>query len=116
MNPGLIVGEAALLARIPQWDSRLLWYSLGLVALLLVGAYIIWLTDRWRKRAQQPHVSSGDQLAHFRRLYEQGEISAEEFARIRGLLTDRMMKEMEKPPPEPPPQAPPPPLPPDPDS
>jgi hypothetical protein len=117
VNPGQIVGSAALLARAPQWDPRLLWYALALVVLLLVGAYVIWLADRWRKRAQQPHVSSGDQLAHFRRLYEQGEISAEEFARIRGLLTDRMVKEMEKPPPpEAPPQAPPPLAPPDLDS
>jgi hypothetical protein len=88
-----------LLARLPHWDSRFLWYTLAIVAALLVGAYLIWLTDRWRKQAQQPHRASGDQLAHFRRLYEQGEFSAEEFARIRGMLTGRMIKEMEKPPP-----------------
>lgn len=115
--PGQIVGNVALLARVTQWDPRLLWYSLGLVVLLLVGAYVIWLTDRWRKRAQQSHANSGDQLAHFRRLYERGEFSAEEFARIRGLLTGRLIKEMEKPPPpEAPPQPPQPPVPPDPDS
>ncbi len=116
MNPGQIIAKTGLLARVPQWDPRLMWYSLGLVVLLLVGAYIIWLADRWRKRAQQPHASSGDQLAHFRRLYERGEFSAEEFARIRGLLTGRVIKEMEKPPPEAPPQAPPPAVPEDPDS
>ena len=116
MHAGQIMGKASPLAPVPDWASRLLWVSLALVVLLVVAAYVIWLADRWRKRARQPHVSSGDQLAHFRRLYERGEISAEEFARIRGLLTQRLMKELEKPPPEAPPQAPPPPLPLDPDS
>lgn len=102
VDPGQFVGKAGWIARAPEWDPRLLWYSLGLVGFILIGAYAVWLTDRWRKRAKQPDVTTGDQLAHFRRLYERGEFSAEEFARIRGLLTRRLMKELEKSPPAPP--------------
>jgi hypothetical protein len=75
----------------------LLWATLILVALLLLGALIIWQVDKWRKRVPQLGPNAGDQLSHFRKLYEQGDISAEEFARIRNLLTDRMMKAMEQP-------------------
>jgi hypothetical protein len=93
------------LARGPIWaDTRIFWLFLAIVGVLLLGALIIWLMDRWRKRPP-PQVSAGDQLAHFRRLYERGEISAEEFTRIRDLLTARLMKELEPPPP--PPESPP---------
>jgi hypothetical protein len=81
----------------PQWDSRFLWYGLALAGSLLLGAVIIWLVDRWRKRQLKGWQASGDQLSHFRKLYEQGDITAEEFARIRNKLTDQMLKEMEKP-------------------
>jgi hypothetical protein len=99
----------------PKWDPRIVWYGLSLAGILLLGALVIWLVDRWRKKApQQELYNSGDQLTHFRKLYEQGELSAEEFARIRNLLTDRMMRELNKPDadaehtPDPPPAPPPP--------
>jgi hypothetical protein len=101
--PWQAVGQTACLARIPVWgDIRFLLATVALVALLLLGALVIWLADRWRKRPAS-RESAGDQLAHFRRLYERGEISAEEFIRIRDLLTARLMKELEPPPPESPP-------------
>jgi hypothetical protein len=107
--PGQVVAQ-----RIPPWDPRIVWYGLSLAGIFLLGALIIWMVDRWRKRApKQELYQSGDQLTHFRKLYEQGEISAEEFARIRGLLTERMRRELDKPASEtePPPPEPPPPRP-----
>jgi uncharacterized membrane protein len=90
------------------WDPVLFGWTMALVAMLLVGAFVIWLVDRWRKRNRDERLSSGDQLSEFRQLYEDGELSAEEYARVRGLLTGRMMQELEKAaPPEAPEAAPP---------
>jgi hypothetical protein len=86
-------------ALLPAWDPRLLWATLALVGALLVGALIIALVDRWRRRPpSEERFSSSDQLARFRTLYEAGEISPEEFAQIRGRLTERMLRETEVPP------------------
>ncbi len=69
----------------------------GLIAALLVGALVILFVDRWRKRPSEQRFTSGDQLAHFRELYEEGEISREEYDRIRGRLQERLRKEMDVP-------------------
>jgi hypothetical protein len=92
-----VAGTLGLWARRPVMDPRLLWASLGLIGVLLVGALIIWWVDRWRKRSADAEDSSGDQLAHFRELYEQGNLSAEEFERIRGLLGKRLRQELDVP-------------------
>jgi hypothetical protein len=68
------------------WSPDLLVNSLYLVGALLVGAIVIAVVSRWRRRGEEP-LTPGDQLAHFRSLYEEGNISAEEFARLRQMLT-----------------------------
>jgi hypothetical protein len=75
-----------------------LWTSAAAVItlLLLMAVLIAWL-ERWRKRADQDKISAGDQLAHFRELYERGELSPEEFARVRTLLGDRLKEELDLP-------------------
>ena len=83
--------------RPPVLDFRLVWLTLGVVAVILVGAAIIAAADRWRKRPFQGKLSASDQLAQFRALYERGQLDAEEFERIRALLTERIKKEMEMP-------------------
>jgi outer membrane biosynthesis protein TonB len=67
------------------------------VGAILVGALVIAWLNRWRKRQRDAGLSAGDQLAHFRQLYEQGELSPEEFGRIRGLLGERLRQEMQVP-------------------
>ena len=55
--------------------GRLLWAALPLIGALLVGALILYLIDRWRKRAaveEERACAPNDQLSHFRSLYEQG--------------------------------------------
>jgi hypothetical protein len=96
------------------WKFPVLWTTLALVVALLVGAVVIALVDRWRKRAalREEKGSAGEQLSHFRELYDRGELTKEEFDRIRSLLGDRLRKELDlnKPaaPPAPPaPEAPP---------
>jgi len=93
--------ESVLVGRGPAWEPNYLWTSLAMVGLLLFGALVIWLVDRWRKRwSQETNTNSGEQLTQFRKLYEAGDLSAEEFARIRNKLTDQFMKDMDKPSPQ----------------
>jgi hypothetical protein len=74
---------------------RLLFASFGIVTVILIGAGIIEWVKRWRKRPFQPKISASEQLAAFRESYEKGQISPEEFERIRALLNDRIRQEME---------------------
>jgi hypothetical protein len=95
------------------WEAprQLLWPSLAFIGALLVLALVVAWMDRWRKRQpQQGRLSTSDQLAHFRTLYERGEMSPEEYARVHALLAERLKKEMDAltppPPGERPPEAP----------
>jgi hypothetical protein len=70
---------------------RLLVAGLCLAAALLVGALVIALVSRWRRRSEaKDDLSPSAQLAHFRSLYEAGTISRDEFNRLRTLLSGQM--------------------------
>lgn len=79
----------------PVGEFRFLW--LALVGAILLGALVIFGVDRWRKRSQADQLSSGDQLTQFRVLYERGEMSREEYERVRSLLGQRLRKELDVP-------------------
>ena len=81
----------------PLWDPRLLWLSLALAAAILIGVLCIAWIDRWRKRSGCERLSANDQLANFRELYEQGELSHEEFERIRATLSPQLRQELDVP-------------------
>lgn len=83
---GLVPGDVS---------RQLLWTSLAFAGVLLLLALVVALLERWRKRSPQERLSAGDQLAHFRELYEQGELSREEYARLHALLSERIREEME---------------------
>jgi len=92
-NPGRLLG-----------DPRFLWASLALVVILLIGAVVFAVLDRWRKESgQEDRLGAGEQLAHFRSLYDRGEISREEFERIRAKLGGELRKELDLPRSPPPP-------------
>jgi hypothetical protein len=95
-----LVAQAGGAARPGIWESPLFWTSLALVGALLLGALIIALVDRWRKRPVQNTSPAGEQLSHFRSLYDRGEISREEFERIRALLGGRLREQLQVPPPK----------------
>lgn len=89
------------------------WWFL-LIGLILLGAAVIYFVDRWRKRPPVERLSTGDQLSQFRLLYEQGQLSREEYDRIKATLMPRLRQEInvparpgEKPPAPPAPQGPP---------
>ncbi len=89
-----------LLADAP--NMQLLVTGLCLAAALLVGAIVIALSSRWRRRrGLEEDLSPSGQLAHFRSLYEAGTISQEEFERLRALLGGQIRQEMGVPAPAP---------------
>jgi hypothetical protein len=87
--------QAMAQARRPVWDSRLFWLTLTLAGIILLGALIILWIDRCRKRSHAKRFSVKDQLAQFLELYEQGQLSQEEFGRIRAALAPQLRQERE---------------------
>ncbi len=70
-----------------ELSFRLLTVGLYLAGALLLAAIVVALVSRWRRRSGDECLTPRDQLTHFRSLYERGTISAEEFQRLRALLT-----------------------------
>jgi hypothetical protein len=65
--------------------------SLGLAAALLVGAAAVYAVDRWRKRAELGSTGqSGAELTSFRAMHARGEITDEEYARLRQKVAARV--------------------------
>lgn len=65
--------------------------SVGLAGALLFGAVAVYAVDRWRKRATiAAHGESGSELTSFRTMYERGEITDEEYARLRQKVATRV--------------------------
>lgn len=71
--------------------------GLLLVAALLVGAIIIALASRFRRAPRSGTMSASDQLAKFRSLYDKGQMTREEFDRIRARLGEQIRTEAELP-------------------
>jgi len=69
--------------------------GLWLAGSLLVGALLVALFRRWQR--QETRVSASDELAHFRRLYERGQLSEEEFKRLRAVLSDELRRSLNLP-------------------
>jgi hypothetical protein len=92
---GHMLGSFAVLARLPGWATPAFWVTLTLVGVLLLGAVVLAGLDRWRRRAGPAPPSASDQLAHFRELYEQGDISQAEFERIRATLNRQLQAELQ---------------------
>jgi hypothetical protein len=78
-------------------DPRVLWPTFGLVIVLLVSAVVLSWFDRWRKRTDRALVSPADQLNAFRLSYERGELSQEEYKRIKARLAPRIKEQLSVP-------------------
>jgi hypothetical protein len=90
-------GLSALIAQF-RLRPELLQAALGLVAVIFVGVLVLTWLNRWRKQPLLPPTTE-EELAHYRKLVEQGLLSKEEFERIRGRLEGqvRQMVEAQKP-------------------
>jgi len=64
--------------------------SLALIGALLVGALVIALFRRWQLGGESLDSQSSDQMSEYRELYEQGEISEEEYKRLRSILSGEL--------------------------
>ena len=79
-------------------DPQLLWATAALIATLLLGAVIFAWLDRWRKRADRDTYSPADELTAFRQSYERGELSQQEYERIRARLAPKVRQQVNLPP------------------
>jgi hypothetical protein len=95
MAAGRVFGSAAVLAR-AGLTTELLWATLALVCVILIGAAILVWIDRWRKRAPTDVLTPGDELSHFEALHHKGELSTEEFQKVRSLFNERLRKALDK--------------------
>jgi hypothetical protein len=76
------------------------WVLVGLLAAALIGgAVVLLVVDRWRKRAMIEEKKSGEELTSFRAMYERGEITEEEYTKLRQRVAERVKKAPAAPPP-----------------
>jgi hypothetical protein len=97
----ILFGATAWIPILPadvDWDLKLT--TLTLIGALLVGAVVVALTARWRKRLVSSELSPSDQLAEFRSLYLEGAISKEEFEQLRAILGEELRRDLKVPAPE----------------
>ncbi len=79
-------------------DPRVLTVTIMLTGSLLLGALVLALVDRWRKR-QNDAVTPHEQLTSFRVLYERGELSEQEYQRVKAKLAPKLKPAVVTPPP-----------------
>jgi len=77
-----------------RYQRELLWAGVAIALVLLLAASILWWMRRFNQRRGPFTLKASDQLAHFRVLYERGELSSEEFQRLRALLNERIRAEL----------------------
>ena len=86
------------------FDPRLMWATGLLAGALLAGAAAIALARRW-SRAGGAAPDAGSELSRYRALYEKGQISQEEYARLRDVLRGQLRAATGTVKPQPPPPA-----------
>jgi uncharacterized membrane protein len=96
-EPGMVMASLGWLLADEDSGGRiqLIFLAFGVVTVILIGAGVIEMVKRWRKRPFQARVSASEQLAQFREQYEKGQIIPEDFERIRAVLNERIRQEME---------------------
>lgn len=84
----------------PLRSPEVIWGVAALTVALLVGAAVIYAVDKWRKRAAEgpTEADATDALTGYRALYESGEITEEEYAKLRDKVAAKVKKEPPKPP------------------
>ncbi len=80
----------------PALDYGLLLTVLALAGVVAVGVLIITVANRWRRNLGQDDVT-GDQMGSFRELYERGELSQDEYQRIKDRLGGQLRQELNLP-------------------
>lgn len=84
-----LLAQAQRADKDPFRQPEVIWGTAGLAVALLVGAFVIWIVDRWRKRTTQA-TNTANELTEFREMYERGEITEEEYAKLRTRVAGRV--------------------------
>jgi hypothetical protein len=91
----------------PQGALGFVLPGLYLAAALLVCAGVVYLARRWALSGRDDRVTPSDQLALYRSLYEKGDMTQEEFDKLRSHLGAQLRQSADAPPaPAPPAPAP----------
>jgi len=69
--------------------SGLIWAVMLLVVVLVAGVVAIYIAGRWRTWVRESGPDESELLEQFRELYESGQLTAEEFRRVRQRLSRR---------------------------
>lgn len=73
------------------WDRpELLYATLAIAGALLAGGFAIYLVDRWRKAGAVPTDGGVAELTGFRGMLARGEITEEEYNRLRSKVASRV--------------------------
>jgi hypothetical protein len=73
----------------------LLWAIIVLIAVVLVAAGVIIMISRWVKRRNTAATDAyGDDRASFKVLYERGELTQEEYDKIRARLSQKLRQDL----------------------
>ena len=81
----------------PLHKPEIIWGTAGIAVALLAGALLVYVADKWRKKTARQVSDSSQELTEFRRMYESGQITQEEYARLR----DHVAQRVKTPPPGP---------------
>ncbi len=81
----------------PFRQPEVIWGTAGIALALMAGAFAIWLVDRWRKNAAADREDAISELTDYRGMYERGEITEDEYIRLRDRVARRA--KAKKPPP-----------------
>ena len=74
------------------------WPLIVLGAIVVAGIILVVWMDRWRKRPTEVSLTPAEQMAGFQELYDRGELSQQEFDRIKAKLNKNIVTEPPVPP------------------
>jgi uncharacterized membrane protein len=75
-----------------------IWPLIILTAVVGIGIVVIVWMDRWRRRPVEISLTPAEQMARFQELYDRGELSQQEFDRIKARLDKSLRTEPPVPP------------------
>ena len=89
---------AKIEARAVAGSRGFVWPLIILTTIIVVGIVLIVWMDRWRRRPVQMSLTPAEQMARFQELYDRGEVSQQEFDRIKARLEKKLRTEPPVPP------------------
>jgi hypothetical protein len=92
-----LFAEAGGAEKDPLRQPEVIWGTVAIIVILLLGALAIHFADRWRKQSAPSAKDTAVELSDFRGMFDRGEITADEYAKLRDKVAQRV-KTQTKPP------------------